>query len=88
MRVQQENRPLGTDGIDPSAEATFFKLTEVRRLDSADATRYLIETLAGPDIFEEVRMRPAVAARVVSPDGPIGRGYATSPVSVPRSSYR
>lgn len=53
MRVQQENRRLEAEGIDPITDATFFKQTEGHRLTSENAIRYLIETLAGLDIFQE-----------------------------------
>ena len=53
MRVQQENRRLEAECIDPITEATFFKQSEGYRLASENAIRYLIETLAGLDIFQE-----------------------------------
>lgn len=53
MRVQQENRRLEAEGIDPITDATFFKQSEGHRLASESAIRYLIETLTGLDIFQE-----------------------------------
>ncbi|WP_435335843.1 hypothetical protein [Haloarchaeobius sp. TZWWS8] len=53
MRVQQENRRLEAEGIEPITDATFFKQSEGHRQASENAIRYLIETLAGLDIFQE-----------------------------------
>ena len=53
MRVQQENRRLEAEGIEPIAEATFFKQSEGHRLASENALRHRIETLAGLEIFQE-----------------------------------
>lgn len=53
MRVQQENRRLEAEGIDPIAEATFFKRTEARYEASQDARRRVVESLGGLDVFDE-----------------------------------
>lgn len=39
MRVQQENRRLADEGIEPISEAAFFKEVEEARRDAGDSNR-------------------------------------------------
>lgn len=80
MRVKQENRRLEAEGIAPVTEATFFKRTEGERVVSEDATRYLIETLAGLDLFEE--------ARVILADGTTVEGRVNPITYTPNERIR
>ena len=80
LRVQQENRRLGTEGIDPVTEGTFFKQTERGPIDSENAVQFFIETLAGLDIFQE--------AHVTLVDGTTIRGRVNPITYTPRERLR
>ncbi|MFC7045996.1 hypothetical protein ACFQH6_11740 [Halobacteriaceae archaeon GCM10025711] len=79
MRVQQENRRLEADGLDPVAEATFFKGHD-GRLSTGGPVGYLIQTLAGLDIFDE--------ARVTLDDGTTIRGRCNPITYTPNERLR
>ena len=79
MRVQQENRRLEAEGLDPVTEATFFKPRDGRQ-PTGGAVRYLIQTLASLDIFEE--------ARVTLDDGTTIRGRCNPITYTPNERLR
>jgi len=80
MRVQQENRRLEAEGIEPIGEATFFKRLELAPLSADDAIQYLIETVERSDVVE--------AARVVLDDGTTIQGRVEPIDYAPRERLR
>lgn len=71
MRVQQENRRLDAEGIDPIRDATFFKQSEGHQPASQNAIRYLIETLGGLDVFQKASITLADGTTIQGRVNPI-----------------
>lgn len=71
MQVQQENRWLEAEGLEPVTEATFFKRRERPREISKDSIARLVETLGDFDLGDDARITLLDNTTITGAVGPI-----------------